>query len=141
MKRILINLTFCSLSLILTFLLIEIMLRNFYPQRLISHNPGMWIPDQDIGYILSPNYLGMASSAEYEHEIRINSLGIRDKEYNVVKPPETYRILILGDSFIFNYGIPYGKDFASILEEKLNSGELSSTYKRVGCYKRRSWWL
>lgn len=131
MKRIVINLSISGLSFILVLLLIEIALSSFHPQRLISHHPGMYIPDQDLGYRLSPDYIGTASSHEYRHEIRINSLGLRDREYDVLKPPETYRILILGDSFVFNYGIPYGQDFASILEKELNSGQLSVTYKSV----------
>jgi hypothetical protein len=99
---------------------VEFGLRLFSPQRLITHNPGMFLPEPDFGYRLTPRYVGTAQSHEYDHELRINSLGLRDKEYDVIKPDGTYRILLLGDSFVFNYGIPYGLAFDAIIEDLLN---------------------
>lgn len=109
-------------------LLTEAGLRFLYPQRLISHNPGMFTPVPDFGYRLTPNYIGQAKSYEYNHEIRINSIGLRDKEYKIIKPEGTFRILILGDSFVFNYGIPYGKGFDALIEKNLNQNNVDYEY-------------
>lgn len=128
LKKILINLSISILAITVVFLLTEAGLQFFYPQRLISHNPGMYTPDPDLGYRLTPNYIGQAKSYEYNHEIRINSIALRDEEYKVIKPEGIYRILILGDSFVFNYGIQYGLGFDALLEKYLNQNNVDSKY-------------
>jgi len=54
--------------------------------------------------------------------IRHNSLGLRDKEYPVQKSPNSKRVMILGDSFTYGYGITDDDViFPEILEKQLNS--------------------
>ena len=45
---------------------------------------------------MTPNYIGQAKSYEYDHEVRNNSIGLRDKEYKIIKPEGIFRIFILG---------------------------------------------
>ena len=77
---------------------------------------------------MTPNYIGQAKSYEYDHEVRINSIELRDKEYKIIKPEGIFRILILGDSFVFNYGISYGLGFDVLLEKYLNKNNVDSKY-------------
>ncbi|MCX5679780.1 MAG: GDSL-type esterase/lipase family protein [Candidatus Omnitrophica bacterium] len=51
--------------------------------------------------------------------VRINSDGFRCKEYSVSKSNKT-RIILLGDSITFGWGVEEEETFASILERKLN---------------------
>src|SRR5712692_8691660 len=71
----------------------EIALRVFYPQQL-----GKWYQTRDGLAIHQPNssttYLGT------NHKIYINSLGMRDREHAIKKEDGTFRILLLGDSFM-----------------------------------------
>jgi len=52
--------------------------------------------------------------------VEINSHGWRDDEYPYKKPPGTFRILILGDSFVEGFQVPLRDTLAKVLEQKLN---------------------
>jgi hypothetical protein len=54
-------------------------------------------------------------------DVAINSQGLRDYEYSLAKPPGVYRILLLGDSTTFGWGVPLTDTSAKILERELNA--------------------
>lgn len=62
-----------------------------------------------------PKSQGIMSNAPVE----INSLGLRDREYSVKKPPGTTRIIILGDSLTFGQGVRVEETYPKRLEELL----------------------
>lgn len=51
--------------------------------------------------------------------ITINSKGLRDKEYGYEKKSDTNRILVLGDSFSWGYGVSNEEIFTEVLERTL----------------------
>jgi lysophospholipase L1-like esterase len=53
--------------------------------------------------------------------IRINNLGMRGTDTTAAKPPGVFRILGVGDSITFGYGVEYEKTFLQVLERRLNS--------------------
>lgn len=53
-------------------------------------------------------------------EVSINSHGLRDRDYGYEKPMEVTRILIIGDSVTFGFGIPAEDTYAKIIERRLN---------------------
>ena len=52
--------------------------------------------------------------------VQINSHGFRDREYDLSKPADTTRIIVLGDSVIWGHGIVLADTFAKQLEDLLN---------------------
>jgi GDSL-like Lipase/Acylhydrolase family len=46
--------------------------------------------------------------------------GFRDDDYALAKPPGTFRIVGLGDSLMFGWGVPQGRDYLGIVERRLN---------------------
>lgn len=56
----------------------------------------------------------------YGVDVKINSDGYRDREYSVQKPANTYRIMVLGDSFTLGWGVPIEDAYSEVLEKMLN---------------------
>jgi lysophospholipase L1-like esterase len=63
-------------------------------------------------------------------DVQINSQGLRDYEYPLTKPAGVYRIMVLGDSTTFGWGVPLNDTTAKILERSLNAKHLPG-YDRV----------
>ena len=55
--------------------------------------------------------------------VKCNSRGLRDSEKDFSKPAGTQRIVVLGDSFMWGYGVEDTEMFSSILEDKLPGTE------------------
>lgn len=80
--------------------------------------------DDDIfGYVLVPNQKGwfVPHTREYFTWVEANSYGFPDVEHTLQKPPNTLRILLLGDSFAENYQVPLEKRFFRQLETTLKT--------------------
>ena len=65
--------------------------------------------------------------------VEINSAGFRDKERALTKPPQTWRIAILGDSIAFGWGVKQDERFGDVLENLVNSQLSGTTSTRVEC--------
>ena len=64
------------------------------------------------------------SSPDYDVSIRTNSRGMRaDEEFAYEKSPGTKRIVVLGDSFGFGYGVNLEETSLSLLEKHLESDD------------------
>jgi len=75
-------------------------------------------PDRPWLYGLRPGVEGQLSvsgSVRY----RINTDGFRDRLYQRPKPPGTFRIVVLGDSITFGYGVEVRDTFPKLLEAQL----------------------
>ena len=49
-------------------------------------------------------------------EVTTNGEGLRGPEFALSKPPGTFRVLMLGDSVVFGWGVEYPQTFASLLQ-------------------------
>jgi hypothetical protein len=67
-------------------------------------------------YVLKPNLKTMHRGASWT----TNSLGMRDREYDLKKPANTIRIALVGDSIGAGWGVNDGQAFESLIEENLN---------------------
>jgi hypothetical protein len=59
-----------------------------------------------------------------------NSLGMRDREYNKLKPANTYRIVLLGASNDMGTGVRDEQTYENLLEDNLNSRVPDARYSR-----------
>lgn len=55
----------------------------------------------------------------FGHPMTINSRGLRGRECPVEKPPGTFRVLVLGDSFAWGYGVGDDEVFSEVLNRLL----------------------
>jgi hypothetical protein len=69
-----------------------------------------------LGWSLRPFSHGTSNRTGYDIEYRINSKGLRDEETTYEKPEGSFRIVLLGDSRTFGFGVPIEKHFSTLLE-------------------------
>lgn len=101
-------------AVILSMVLVELWVRVRWDDR--RGTPGFYISDAELGQRLAPGYDGWFAGVP----VQINALGFRDvKDYQLAKPPGTYRILILGDSVTFGHGALQEETYPSLLRERL----------------------
>ncbi len=96
----------------------ELLLRLIMPQIFDVHAPGMYTADPEVGYVLTPGFSGYVKRSEFETPFQIGLLGLRGKDPGPLTPI-TFRILILGDSQAFGFGVTDDETFACHLETKL----------------------
>ncbi|MFC2166918.1 hypothetical protein ACFLQZ_03025 [Acidobacteriota bacterium] len=119
-KRVLINIVLLIVSLSFSFILAEILLRQF-----ISIDTGTSfehrIPHPDFGWVLEPevNYTNRVDGANVK--VKYNMNGWHDTEHTVENPEDAYRILVLGDSFMEAYSVELHESFHKRLEAILQN--------------------
>lgn len=75
------------------------------------------------GYELRPGetYTYASAVGEFEVQVRHNARGLHDVEHALRKPPGTFRVLILADSYGHAREVPLEQNFARQLEALLNA--------------------
>jgi lysophospholipase L1-like esterase len=124
-------LSVAAASLVVTLLVAELAVRMALPQDLaffdgsaikrLSARPGLRYELIPGGY--SPDYIGVP--------VAVNRLGLRDREIAVPKPEGTVRILGVGDSVTFGYGVRLEETFLKVLEDRLNAKAGAVRYEVV----------
>ena len=74
------------------------------------------VPDPNLSFAHVPGRSAFLMGAP----VSINSHGLRDREYSEAKPPGVYRIVMLGDSTTFGWGVTEEQTVAKILERAMN---------------------
>src|SRR6266850_7591101 len=99
------NLTTSVVGVALALLMCEAGVRIFWSNAPSSIAPDTLpleqIPDPEILYRLIPGATGHFNGTE----IKVNSMGLRDREYAIPPPRGVGRILVLGDSMVFGIGL------------------------------------
>lgn len=116
-NQILKNILLLVAAVIITVIALEILLRLFYPQNLNYTR----ISQTKI-FENKPGISSILRRQEFTTHVRINSRGLRDKEYSLEKPENTIRIAFVGDSMVFGFGVELNETMGKLLESKLNSG-------------------
>jgi lysophospholipase L1-like esterase len=58
----------------------------------------------------------------YGHTVSFNSFGMRDREHEVEKAPGDFRVLVMGDSFMEAFQVPFEASMPALLEQSLAAG-------------------
>jgi len=76
-----------------------------------------YLYDSTLGWKNVPNWTATTRG----NSLTINSLGLRGREYRYQKPAGIRRILVLGDSFTWGYGVGDEDVFTEVLQRRLQS--------------------
>ena len=76
--------------------------------------------DSTLGWKKIPGFSGRHVTAEYDVLESFNSRGLRGPEYQFDKREETRRVLVLGDSFVEGYCVPFDATLAQVMQRELN---------------------
>lgn len=90
--------------------------------QIYANKPLMNYSEKDeIHNILKKNVSGKWSTLGGKtYHIESNSKGLREEKFNKTLPEDTYRILVVGDSFTFGWGLNASDRYTEILEKRLN---------------------
>ena len=76
-------------------------------------------PDGALGFTLRPGVRVRHVDRDFAVTVSVNALGGRGPERGAVKPAGTTRILLLGDSFTFGWGVEHEESFGALVERRL----------------------
>lgn len=118
-------------SLGFSFGIVELYVRYFHPQEVA---PIRFVFDSQLGDVSTPNQRGRKiKPGAFDHTYSHNSLGWRaSKEYSFEKQAE-HRILFLGDSFTYGFGVNDDQTFAFLTEKHLLDEHISVEVINAGC--------
>lgn len=109
---------FSLLSLLITLAVLETGLRVCAPQDCIQ--PMMAQMDPEIIYTLTPNHSAcLKGTSTRMYRLTTNRLGLRDRDIPTNKPPNTFRIMLLGDSLSMGEGVQLEETYIEQLETML----------------------
>jgi hypothetical protein len=130
LKTILANLSLVAISSLLGLAMIETALALFYPQ---GGEPKIHRFDPEVGYQLEPDIdlVHVWDGHDSVTRIQTNHLGLRGADLPLEKAPGEYRILMLGDSYTFGYGVADQDTFAQVLERRLREADVAGGRLRV----------
>lgn len=118
-KKTLKTITFSFVPLIFFIFVVELCLRFIYPQNLRNDPPAHQGKNAK-NYLLKPNYSATHSRQEYSTTWKINSLGLRNEEFNPTNDNKK-NILFIGDSMTFGFGVENNETFSAKANELLKN--------------------
>jgi len=84
-----------------------------------------------LGWRGKPNFTSTVGTDDYFHDLMLNSIGMHDTDHPQSKPANTYRIMMLGDSFIRAHQVREAETSHQILENLLNSQDLAQNIEVI----------
>jgi hypothetical protein len=86
-----------------------------------------WAHDDLLGWAHRPGQRGSMSHPDFRISVSISEQGLRDREYAFERTPGRRRMLVLGDSFAWGFGVEQDEALSEILERKHPDWEILNT--------------
>jgi lysophospholipase L1-like esterase len=121
-RSLLINLLLIAASILFALFLSEVALRliGFKPLYVSPERDRFWKYDSLLGWAHQPGQEGIFETPQFQTVVRINKNGLRDRTRSYERQNDSDRILVLGDSFAWGYGVEESERFSQLLEEEMD---------------------
>ena len=121
-RGILINLSLIVISILFALFLSEIVLRfiDLNPLYVSPERERFWKYDSLLGWAHQPGQEAVFETPQFRIVVGINEKGLRDREDLYERENDTERVLVLGDSFAWGYGVEESERFSQHLEKALD---------------------
>ncbi len=127
-KQVFLYLFLSCISTILSLLVLENILQIVYKKNLpnqLWRTGSIYQSDKELIYSLKPNTDSIWKTSEFNQIVHINNMGFRRLENtDLYKPKNSYRIIMVGDSFTFGHGLSYQNTYPFIIERSIKSNYL-----------------
>jgi hypothetical protein len=87
--------------------------------RGLSGEHSLRMPHETRGWALEPDASSFQRTLDYGVLVRTNALGMRDRPHDPLPAPGSFRIVVLGDSFMEAYQVPLEQSLPYLLQERL----------------------
>lgn len=77
----------------------------------------------ELGWSQIPNHKAKFQSKDFKITVETNSLGFRDQEHQVKKKGKIKRVLVIGDSFAWGWGVEQNDIFSKVAEREIDKTE------------------
>lgn len=140
MKKHLLRFAIIIIVLLFSLVAAEITVRKVKPQitfsQAVADSIDCYDKDPSAHFTLAKNYTcRMTNQAkEFEVSARLNSLGYRGEEFTKTKKPGEERVLIIGDSITFGWGVGDNETYPYILGNILKEKGVTNTLVINGGY-------
>jgi len=95
------------------------------------------VRDELLGFKLMPNARQNAVCSDFEVAYETNDLGLRDAQ---LRESTEFRILFLGDSETFGWGVPFGDRFTERIENNITGVQtINAGIPGYGIHQMKSW--
>lgn len=104
--------------------------------EIYSKRPSEWVAIRDTEVVRSTNdnlILELVPSTTIDFNgttLSTNRWGMRDRDYEKIPAPNTYRIALTGPSFVMGYGVEDDEGFEWLLEDRLNQEHAGGLYTK-----------
>lgn len=114
-----------SVSIVVALIACEILIRLIgYERTTITPLTGFHEYDPELGWKLIPDYRSRFVHRDFNVEVKTNSDGLRDDEYSRQKNGDTIRVVSLGDSFTWGWGVENDEVYMQVAEDSLDGFEI-----------------
>ncbi|MFX0194692.1 MAG: SGNH/GDSL hydrolase family protein [Candidatus Hodarchaeota archaeon] len=128
-KDVLLNSLLLFVSITVGLALVEVVLRvvGYEKFKVELPNPEraiFWHYDSLLGWKHLPNHDGRFIMSDFDIHVKINGQGLRDRPYSYQRQKGVFRIVVLGDSFTWGFGVEQDQIFTEIIERSQDNLEV-----------------
>ncbi|MFP6640788.1 MAG: SGNH/GDSL hydrolase family protein [Myxococcota bacterium] len=124
-RKVLGQIPFLVFIAVISLVLMEIGSRFLFPAWApVSGDRKFWQYDPELGWSGVPDAKGRMQSIDFSVDVSLNSDGLRDSEYPVKRVAGKKRMLLMGDSFGWGFGVEQDEIFIEQIEARNEGWEI-----------------